>query len=350
MKTSTVLVVSFQFESFHCWPNAPEVHSYLGRSHRHIFHVEAAASVVGMNREVEFIVMKRILQNKTMERYVNTPSNPHPESCEMMANWLLHEMYRSGYSPEWVKVSEDNENAAYVFNDESTPSAPRPSLEECEPTDELEECEPTDEFEESKTPDKSTRLASRFGPNCFIGYEAEGPLLGRPTLFIPYEKFLLSKDYDSEEDFDVEFERVFKIYHTQNVKPRHVYLGASNSLWEQAELPCVLEVYLTSYDDITVEIDDSFSQPMLSFIKNKSKGSSYPCVHIVIRNLSGETKRRIRSMRNSLGVAVYEKKLTSESIVWEPLTSQADSMRGSQVIHNWTTSYNHPLFGCDVQV
>ena len=110
---------TFQFEGWHCWPDAPDAFTYLRNSHRHMFHVRAEVSVEHDNRDVEFIEMKRYLEafaTGLESEFVGGPRYPTSLSCEMMAALFVDEIRRV-YGPRQVvvvTVSEDGENGATV--------------------------------------------------------------------------------------------------------------------------------------------------------------------------------------------------------------------------------------------
>lgn len=108
VKTTTEVYCTIQFEATHNWTNCniDEV-LYLKYPHRHIFWIKAFKNVDHADRDVEFIVMKRQIQQYLQERY---PShNFGSMSCEMIAQELLEHFQLSR-----CEVSEDNENGAIV--------------------------------------------------------------------------------------------------------------------------------------------------------------------------------------------------------------------------------------------
>jgi len=108
--------VSFQKEGIHCWPDAKGIKGveFLQHPHRHIFHFYVTMEVLHDNREVEFILFKRELE----ECYAEGALQLDYQSCEMMAESLIN--YIEEYYPQravQVEVYEDNENGAIVQND-----------------------------------------------------------------------------------------------------------------------------------------------------------------------------------------------------------------------------------------
>lgn len=108
--------VTFQKEGIHRYPAAatdPKLQSvsFLGYEHRHIFHFKVELEVFHDNRDVEFIMFKRELENLYSE---NTLQLDH-KSCEMIANDLY--CYISVKYPDRnviISVAEDNENGCRI--------------------------------------------------------------------------------------------------------------------------------------------------------------------------------------------------------------------------------------------
>lgn len=107
---STSVFVTTRFVGFHRWKDAPEQHAYLRNWHRHVFHVRLTVSVNHDNREVEFIDLK-----KQVDEYIAcifVLPGPFEHSCEQIARLLL-----DYFSASEVEVSEDGENGAILRRD-----------------------------------------------------------------------------------------------------------------------------------------------------------------------------------------------------------------------------------------
>lgn len=108
--------VSFQKEGIHCYPAALtdsklEDVSFLGHSHRHLFHFKVYIEVFHDDRDLEFIQFKRWLENF----YNSGVMSLDNQSCEMIAR-DLHKAIIARY-PEreiWIEVSEDGENGCFL--------------------------------------------------------------------------------------------------------------------------------------------------------------------------------------------------------------------------------------------
>ena len=108
--------VSFQKEGIHKFPGAKDLPGveFLQYPHRHMFHFYVTLQVRHDDREVEFILFKRELENLYTEHALELDN----QSCEMMAEGLINYI-EDNYPKRAVKVEvyEDNENGAVVHND-----------------------------------------------------------------------------------------------------------------------------------------------------------------------------------------------------------------------------------------
>lgn len=110
--TKTNIIISFQVEGFHCWPDAPKEVAFLRDNHRHMFWIEAEKEVKHDDRDIEIIMFKREIQAKLLFKYGGNNGELilGSKSCEMLAKEILEE-----FDCERVKVTEDNENGAVVY-------------------------------------------------------------------------------------------------------------------------------------------------------------------------------------------------------------------------------------------
>lgn len=94
-----------QFEGFHRWPDAPDEVAFLRERHRHIFHVRLEVEVNHDDRNIEFILLKRRLDEHIAGnlRRVNTST----WSCETWARDIAE-----AFDAVRVEVSEDGENGS----------------------------------------------------------------------------------------------------------------------------------------------------------------------------------------------------------------------------------------------
>jgi hypothetical protein len=108
--------VSFQKEGIHKYPAALtdirlEDVSFLGYPHRHMFHFYVRLQVEHNDRDVEFILFKRELENL----YSGEVNNLDYKSCEMLSEQLIGYI-KDNYPNRdiTVKVYEDDENGAIL--------------------------------------------------------------------------------------------------------------------------------------------------------------------------------------------------------------------------------------------
>ena len=113
---NTNVIVKLQVEGLHNWPDAakvfPEV-GFLSDLHRHMFHITCKKRVNHDDRDVEFIMFGRDIEQWLDSEYYNPLSRTHEfgaKSCEMLAKEIMKE-----FKCCYVSVFEDNENGAEVY-------------------------------------------------------------------------------------------------------------------------------------------------------------------------------------------------------------------------------------------
>lgn len=105
----TYIVIKTSFEAIHYWPECPfDSVAFLRQKHRHIFHVELKWLVSHQDRDKEFIIMKRKVNEFIRKNWDG--QDLERRSCEMMATDLLAQ-----FNANFVSVFEDNENGAEVY-------------------------------------------------------------------------------------------------------------------------------------------------------------------------------------------------------------------------------------------
>lgn len=103
------IFVQFCKEGIHKYPAAPDGVEFLRHPHRHIFHFRVTLEVFHSDRDIEFILFKRELENL----YAGSTLEMDYKSCEMLAEDLIG--YITEHYPNRtisVEVSEDGENGA----------------------------------------------------------------------------------------------------------------------------------------------------------------------------------------------------------------------------------------------
>ena len=123
------IFVQFQREGIHCYPAAatdPKLAtgdeydvSFLASPHRHIFHFRVWIDVFHNDRDLEFIQVKRWLENL----YKSATLALDYKSCEMMADDLYTQIAaRYPDRAVWIEVSEDGENGCLIKYELSRPA------------------------------------------------------------------------------------------------------------------------------------------------------------------------------------------------------------------------------------
>lgn len=117
----TFVYVTFQKEGYHAYPEAltdPSLAtkdqydvSHLGHRHMHYFYFKVWVAVNHNNREIEFIQLRRWLENL----YNNGTLELNNMSCEMMSDALYTQISERYPGTEIrIDISEDNINGSYV--------------------------------------------------------------------------------------------------------------------------------------------------------------------------------------------------------------------------------------------
>lgn len=103
--------VSTQKEFFHCWPTAPDEVAFLRTPHRHMLHMYVTVEVTHNERDIEFILLKREVEQLYLEADFTIDS-----SCETVAEYLLTKLRNKYGADRYYKVEiyEDNENGAIL--------------------------------------------------------------------------------------------------------------------------------------------------------------------------------------------------------------------------------------------
>lgn len=113
--TTTFIGIKLQVEGFHNFPLASEVFGeevkFLEVRHRHNFNIVAKKRVSHDDRDQEFILLKREVQDY-YQRNFGTPAEFGSNSCEMIARDL-----QMAFGFDYVMVDEDGENFAEIIKE-----------------------------------------------------------------------------------------------------------------------------------------------------------------------------------------------------------------------------------------
>lgn len=112
---------TLQVEGIHRWKDCPFDEVFFLRDfHRHLFHIKAYKTVTHSDRDVEFIMLKREIQDYLATMYtvqwgktITAQDRPlhlfGDRSCEMIAKDLIEK-----FGLSQCEVNEDGENGAIV--------------------------------------------------------------------------------------------------------------------------------------------------------------------------------------------------------------------------------------------
>lgn len=118
--------VKTQFHALHSWPECPiEEVAFLRSSHRHTFHVEVKVEVNHHDRDIEFFVFQRRVEDVIQQLYGNNTPDLGRKSCEEIAEDVYNILSAKYYRNMVISVSEDGEVAAEIefVIDKATPFA-----------------------------------------------------------------------------------------------------------------------------------------------------------------------------------------------------------------------------------
>jgi len=102
----TFIIVKFDLEGSHNWPNAPDEYAMLRNRHGHIFHFEVQIPV-DASRQIEFLEARRKLMRAIIDSYGSEPCDFEGMSCEDLANVLISWVRVLYVCGAIAKVSED---------------------------------------------------------------------------------------------------------------------------------------------------------------------------------------------------------------------------------------------------
>jgi len=106
---NTWIVIRARSEGTHYWIDAPIEVLFLRNEHRHEFHTTVQIEVGHDDRELEFFMVKRWLDQHLPKGSMAW------QSCEMMAQRILIRLIEKyGERKYKIEVSEDGENSALV--------------------------------------------------------------------------------------------------------------------------------------------------------------------------------------------------------------------------------------------
>lgn len=106
----TNIIVKWDQEGQHCWPEAPDEYAILRAPHKHIFHFEVYLPV-DKSRQVEFLHFRRLLIERMLFNRITTTVDIvdfRTDSCEQIAKDMMLDITdRFHTRPARVVVMED---------------------------------------------------------------------------------------------------------------------------------------------------------------------------------------------------------------------------------------------------
>jgi len=105
----TTVYCTTRFNAIHHWPDAPEECGWLAFPHHHEFVVKAEVAVTDHDREVEFILLAREIDEMLAEK---VGADTMTWSCERYARWIAERLIESGLTVVEVEVSEEGLHGA----------------------------------------------------------------------------------------------------------------------------------------------------------------------------------------------------------------------------------------------
>lgn len=112
-KLTRYITVRGQYVGFHKYENAPDEVAFLKHRHRHLFKWEVIIQVFHDDRELEFFMVKDLIENEIL-RFTLLKDNLG--SCEMQAERMLMGLLQEYGTLRYyqITVSEDGENDGTV--------------------------------------------------------------------------------------------------------------------------------------------------------------------------------------------------------------------------------------------
>ena len=102
------IIINLQYSGIHNWPECDiEDVDFLKNPHRHFFHITCKRRVDHNNRDIEFISLKKQIEDDLRYQY---RGNFGSMSCEDIAEYLFNQ-----FDLYYCSVLEDGENGAEIF-------------------------------------------------------------------------------------------------------------------------------------------------------------------------------------------------------------------------------------------
>lgn len=108
---NTEIIIAFEVEGFHNYPDAPSKVRFLSYTHRHTFHITCYVHATHDNRDKEIFLYREQVLTYIRHEY-GSPAMFGSMSCEMIAKDILKQF--SNADMRSVEVWEENTGGAKV--------------------------------------------------------------------------------------------------------------------------------------------------------------------------------------------------------------------------------------------
>ena len=105
------VIIKFEVDGFHNYPDAPAEVNFLQNKHRHTFVITCAYNVKSLKREKEIFIQRDLVKEYLHESFGNQ-CQFDDMSCEMIASEILEFAQEDGMV--WCEVWEENTGGARV--------------------------------------------------------------------------------------------------------------------------------------------------------------------------------------------------------------------------------------------
>ena len=107
------IIIKTQFPALHAWKDCPiKDVEFLKHPHRHVFYVTVKIPVIHNNRQIEFFIVKRSLEEHIRKYFYDQylGGQSCEDICESLSAFIQHDFGGCSY----ISVMEDNENGAEI--------------------------------------------------------------------------------------------------------------------------------------------------------------------------------------------------------------------------------------------
>lgn len=105
------VMIQFEIEGFHNYPEPPKKVDFLKHNHRHSFVIKAGYKVTELNRELEIFMLREVAKEYLIEMY-GCPCQFENMSCEIIAQDIL--LFFKEDNMIWCEVWEEQTGGAKV--------------------------------------------------------------------------------------------------------------------------------------------------------------------------------------------------------------------------------------------